>query len=137
MPITCPQCGTQNHDMAQVCQQCSYILTGGYQQPPGWQSQGYQPAPFGGGSPQVWKDMGADKKVPAGILAIFLGAFGVHKFMLGYKTEGLILLLVTVLSCFIASIITSVIGIVEGIIYLTKSDEEFVRTYIQGKKGWF
>jgi hypothetical protein len=31
----------------------------------------------------------------------------------------------------------SVIGIVEGIIYLTKSDEEFVRTYIQAKKGWF
>ena len=30
-----------------------------------------------------------------------------------------------------------VVGIVEGIMYLTKSDEEFVATYIQGKKGWF
>ena len=30
-----------------------------------------------------------------------------------------------------------IVGIVEGIIYLTKSDEEFVRTYIQNKKGWF
>ena len=29
-----------------------------------------------------------------------------------------------------------VIGIVEGIIYLTKSDEDFVRTYVQGQKGW-
>jgi hypothetical protein len=31
----------------------------------------------------------------------------------------------------------SVVGIVEGIMYLTKSDEEFVRTYLQSKKGWF
>jgi len=33
--------------------------------------------------------------------------------------------------------LTSIISIIEGIIYLTKSDEEFVRTYIQSKKGWF
>jgi len=30
-----------------------------------------------------------------------------------------------------------VIGLVEGIIYLTKSDEDFVKTYIQNKRGWF
>jgi hypothetical protein len=30
-----------------------------------------------------------------------------------------------------------IVGIIEGVIYLTKSDEEFVRTYIQNKKGWF
>lgn len=29
-----------------------------------------------------------------------------------------------------------IIGLVEGIMYLTKSDEEFVATYINGKKGW-
>jgi hypothetical protein len=47
------------------------------------------------------------------------------------------MLLVTVLSCFVLYPITHVIGIVEGIVYLTKSDEEFVSTYIQNKKGWF
>jgi hypothetical protein len=31
----------------------------------------------------------------------------------------------------------SIVGLIEGIIYLTKSDEDFVRTYIQSKKGWF
>jgi hypothetical protein len=30
-----------------------------------------------------------------------------------------------------------VIGIIEGIIYLTKSDEEFQKIYIEGKKAWF
>lgn len=84
-----------------------------------------------------WKAMGGDKKIVAGIVAILLGSLGVHKFILGYTTEGIIMLLVTVVTCGIAGLVMSVIGIVEGIIYLTKSDEEFVRTYIQAKKGWF
>ena len=84
-----------------------------------------------------WKALGGDKKVLAGILGIVLGAFGIHKFILGYTTEGIIMLAITIVSCGILGMVTSVIGIVEGIMYLTKSDEEFVRTYIQNKKGWF
>ena len=34
-------------------------------------------------------------------------------------------------------IVMGIIGLVEGILYLTKSDEEFVATYVRGKKGWF
>ena len=82
---------------------------------------------------QDWKQQGADKKMVAGICGILLGGFGVHKFILGYTTEGIIQIVISVVTCGVGGII----GIVEGIIYLTKSDEEFVRTYIQGKKGWF
>lgn len=80
-----------------------------------------------------WKALGADKKITAGICGILLGAWGIHKFILGYTTEGIIQIVITLVTCGIGGIV----GIVEGIIYLTKSDEEFVRTYIQGKKGWF
>ncbi len=80
---------------------------------------------------------GAEKKVVAGILGILLGCLGIHKFYLGYKQEGLIMLLVSILTCFVASSIMGIIGLIEGIMYLTKSDEEFVATYITGKKGWF
>ena len=83
------------------------------------------------------KPAGAEKKIAAGICGILLGGLGVHKFILGYTTEGVIMLLVSVLSCGMLAVIPSVIGIIEGIMYLTKSDEEFVRTYIQSKKGWF
>ena len=65
-----------------------------------------------------------------GVLA---GGFGVHKFILGYTTEGIIHIVITFVTCGIGQII----GIIEGIMYLTKSDEDFVRTYIQGRKGWF
>lgn len=80
---------------------------------------------------------GADKKVAAGICGILLGAIGVHKFILGYTTEGLVMLLVTVLTCGFGGFVMGIIGLVEGITYLTKSDSEFVSTYITSKKGWF
>ncbi len=79
----------------------------------------------------------ASKKIAAGICGILLGALGIHKFILGYNKEGLIMLLGTLLTCGIGSAVTSIIGLVEGIIYLTKTDEEFVSTYIVGKKEWF
>ena len=84
-----------------------------------------------------WQKAGADKKIIAGILGIVVGAFGIHKFVLGYQKEGLTMLLVSILSCGTLAGFMHVIGIIEGIMYLTKSDEEFVRTYVHGKKGWF
>lgn len=92
------------------------------------------------------KDVGGDnKKILAGILAIILGSLGIHKFILGYQKEGFILLAVTlvgwVLTCVGVGIflvwITGLIGLIEGIIYLTKSDEEFYNTYQAGQKPWF
>ena len=47
------------------------------------------------------------------------------------------MLLVSLLTCGFASPIVGVIGLVEGIIYLTKTDEEFEQIYIENKKGWF
>jgi TM2 domain-containing membrane protein YozV len=83
------------------------------------------------------KPAGADKKVAAGVCGILLGALGIHKFILGYTKEGVIMLLISVLTLGLAAFITGIIGLIEGIIYLTKSDEEFVATYVTNKKGWF
>ena len=77
------------------------------------------------------------KKVAAGVCAILLGSLGIHKFILGMNTAGLIMLLCTVLSCGLAAAVFHIIGLVEGIVYLTKTDEEFYRVYIVGKKEWF
>ncbi len=74
-----------------------------------------------------------NKKVVAGVLAILLGYLGVHKFILGYTQEGIIQIVITVLTCGFGSII----GLIEGIIYLTKTDAEFYQTYQVGKRGWF
>ena len=88
---------------------------------------------------------GSKSKVAAGVLAILLGGLGIHKFYLGYTAQGLILLALLIvgfilLFVFIGAFLLFAIGVIcliEGIIYLTKSDEEFHQTYVVGKKPWF
>jgi TM2 domain-containing membrane protein YozV len=77
------------------------------------------------------------KKTAAGICAILIGSLGVHKFILGYTNAGLITILVTVLTCGAAGVVMGIIGLVEGIIYLTMTDAQFYETYIVNKKEWF
>ena len=150
MAVFCPKCGAQNDDFAVSCSHCQASLPAIGSRPPGFQASDYQPpytpsyepiqppTPMYGQPPvQDWKTAGADKKLVAGILGILIGGLGIHKFVLGYQKEGLTMLLVSVLSCFTLAGVMHVIGIIEGIMYLTKSDEEFVRTYIYGRKGWF
>ena len=79
-------------------------------------------------------------KVAAGLLAIFLGGLGIHKFYLGYTTPALIMLLVGIFGwvlLFIPNLILGIIALIEGIIYLTKSDEDFDRIYVSDTKHWF
>lgn len=87
---------------------------------------------------------GEKNKIVAGLLAIFLGGIGIHKFYLGYTGPGLVFLLIntvgwviTIFLLGIPNIILGVIALIEGIIYLTKTDEEFEQTYVIGKKEWF
>ncbi|MDZ4774402.1 MAG: TM2 domain-containing protein [Planctomycetota bacterium] len=77
------------------------------------------------------------KRIPAGVLGILLGALGVHKFVLGYVLEGVIMLLVTVLTLGFGGFLVGLIGLIEGIIYLTKSDAEFARIYVANRRRWF
>jgi TM2 domain-containing membrane protein YozV len=79
----------------------------------------------------------ASNKIAAGVCGILLGCFGVHKFILGYTSAGLIMLLVSLLSCGFAAPVFGIIGLIEGILYLVKSDEEFVKIYVDGRKTWF
>ena len=69
-----------------------------------------------------------------GILAILVGGLGIHKFMMGQTTAGIIMILLTFCTC-----TGGIIGLIEGIIYiyLTKTDEEFYQTYVVEKKAWF
>ncbi|MPY67578.1 NINE protein [Deinococcus sp. SDU3-2] len=100
----------------------------------------------------------ATRRLIAGLLGIVLGAFGVHKLYLGITTPGLIMLgvnvgvwivalllglitlgfglVVTVPLAGLVSGAVGLLGLVEGILYLTKSDEDFYREYVVGKKPW-
>ena len=73
------------------------------------------------------------KRVLCGVLAILLGGLGIHRFILGDTTGGILRIVISVLTCGFGGIVS----LIEGIIYLTKSDADFVQIYqIDGKK-WF
>ena len=122
MERKCPQCGAPIDLEAKECKYCGEKLA----------------------VQQINNEMqgsGKEKsKVVAGLLALFLGSLGIHKFYLGYKKEGLIMLLVTLIGsilCGAGIAVMSVIALIEGIVYFTKSDAEFEDTYVKGYKGWF
>lgn len=93
----------------------------------------------------------ANKKLIAGLLGIFLGSLGVHKFFLGNTQPAILMLAGTIggwilgfigsfiivgAVFFLVPFVIGVIGLIEGILYLTKSDQEFYQTYVVGKKAW-
>ena len=126
--VTCPRCSAQNSSLNTTCMTCGSAMP-------------IAPMPMQPMPNYTVKPAGADKKVAAGICGILLGSFGVHKFILGYQQEGVIMLVSwlvgLVLTCGVVSVAVQIVGIIEGIIYLTKSDEEFVQTYVANKKPWF
>ncbi|MBI4917006.1 MAG: TM2 domain-containing protein [Acidobacteria bacterium] len=74
-----------------------------------------------------------NKKLICGLLGILLGGLGIHRFMLGDTKGGVIRIVITVVTCGVGSII----GLIEGIIYLTKTDQEFYQIYQVEQKAWF
>lgn len=100
-----------------------------------WQANQPYQQPYAQAAPNT-KD-----HVAAGLLAIFLGSLGIHKFYLGYNTPGFIMLAVTIVgsifSLGLAGLAMVVISIVEGVLYLSKSQTEFEQIYVFNKKEWF
>ena len=62
-------------------------------------------------------------KITAGILALLLGGFGIHKFYLGKPLQGILYIL------FSWTFIPAIVAAIEGIIYLTMSDQAFAVKY--------
>ena len=70
-------------------------------------------------------DTSAQKsRLVAGILGIFLGAYGVHNFYLGYTGKAVAQLLISVLSCFTLAGVSEIWGLIEGILVLTNKDSK-------------
>jgi TM2 domain-containing membrane protein YozV len=125
--IACPKCGVNPHDGISFCQNCGKPTL----------ANGVVCTNCGVALARWGSDPRASNKIAAGVCGILLGSLGVHKFILGYTMAGVIMLLITILTCGIGGMVTHIIGLIEGIIYLTKPDEDFVRTYVINKREWF
>lgn len=148
--IKCPYCGTEFQ--AANGQQPPVFNAGnnaqpGQQQPYGQQQYGQQQAygqqPYG----QQQQQYGAYQQAPAsndifangpsgksrgvaGLLAIFLGALGIHYFYLGKSTPGIVFLLVSLVSCGVLATVVAIVTLIQGIMMLTMSQQDFESKYI-------
>lgn len=100
--VYCRGCGAGIHESAPTCPKC-----GAPQRVAG-----------AGGLP-----LGGKNRVTAALLALLIGGLGAHKFYLGSIFLGLLYLL------FFWTFIPALVGLIEGIYYLTMTDEEFARKY--------
>ncbi len=119
----CPQCGAPLDPGATECKFCGEKIvaqqTAQQMQQPQAQNVYIQTAPqptYVTGISPAWP---IKSKTTAGILAILLGGLGVHKFYLGNVGMGIVYLL------FCWTTIPAIIAFIEGIVYLTSSDENF------------
>jgi TM2 domain-containing membrane protein YozV len=122
----CGSCGAAVRAGQAVCTTCGSAIRGG----------------AGGSSGST----SPKSKVTAGVLAILLGGLGVHKFYLGRTSAGGLMLAGSLIGAclgpflllpYLLNVAVGVTALIEGIIYLTKSDEEFEDTYVAQGKDWF
>ena len=78
---------------------------------------------------------GSKSRVTAGLLAFFLGGLGGHKFYLGHTGLGILYIVLTF--TIIGAFFTAPVSLIESLIYLTKSDEDFDRIYVEQRRAWF
>ncbi len=128
----CPNCGVQQQGPAAPYPGQQYPNQPYPGQYPNQPYPGQYPAPV---DPAYQQAVG--NKIAAGLCGILIGAFGIHKFLLGFTNAGVVMLLVSLLTCGFGAIPMGIIGLIEGIIYLTKSDQEFYQIYVVQKKDWF
>lgn len=98
----CPHCGQPTEAAAKKCEHCGINLNSPrYRKPDG--------------IPDNYK---GKSKLVAALLAIFLGALGIHNFYLGYTGKGLTQLLMTMISCSLLAPVAAVWALIEGILIL-------------------
>ena len=134
---TCPFCGNEfeaasaavppQFQAQQQQQQYGQGQPGGY-------AQGPQPAFTPPPSNDIFAAGPSGKsRGVAGLLAIFLGTLGVHYIYLDKTTSGIIILLISlfggVLTCGVLPGIIAVVVLIQGILMMTMSQDEFEKKY--------
>lgn len=105
--VNCPVCDEEISARAKKCRHCGEVLD------PAMRTQLRRVAPR----------TGSKNKIAAFLLALLLGWMGAHKYYLGRVGQGVLYTL------FFWTGIPAILGLIEGIVYMTMEDEQFTDKY--------
>lgn len=131
---SCPECGKQYSTQEKVnrvkCPYCGAETNVSYAEPgpSQWQQFGQQATTTVN---SVFSDgqSGRSRGVAA-LLALFFGALGLHYFYIGKTNAGIIFLVVSIITCGFLGLVAQVVSIVQGIMFLTSTQEEFEQRWV-------
>ena len=129
----CPECGKQYSTQEKVnrvkCPYCGAETNVSYseQDGPNYQEQWRQFSNQASNAIDSVFNNGPSGKSRgiAGLLAILMGWCGLHYFYIGKTSAGVLFLLIAVLSCGILATITTIVSIIQGVLFFTSTQEEF------------
>ena len=134
----CPECGKQYSTQEKVnrvkCPYCGAETNVSYseQQTPNYQEQWRQFSNQASNAMDSVFSNGPSGKSRgvAGLLAILMGWCGLHYFYLGKTSAGVLFLLIAILSCGILATVTTIISIIQGVLFFTSTQQEFEQKWV-------
>jgi len=127
----CPECGKQYSTQDKVnrvkCPYCGAETNVSYaeNEQSRWEQFNSQQRQYGNIDSVFNNGPSGKSRGIAGLLAILMGWCGLHYFYIGKTNAGILFLLIAVLSCGIFATITTIVSIIQGVLFFTSTQEEF------------
>lgn len=139
----CPECGKQYSTQEKVnrvkCPYCGAETNVSYadgqtQQQSQWQQFSNQAS---SAMDSVFNNGPSGKsRGIAGLLAILMGWCGLHYFYLNKTTAGVVFLLIAILSCGVLATVTTIVSIIQGVLFFTATQEEFEQKWVNSPSNF-
>jgi TM2 domain-containing membrane protein YozV/endogenous inhibitor of DNA gyrase (YacG/DUF329 family) len=136
----CPECGKQYSTQEKVsrvkCPYCGAETNVSYsqQEQSQWQQFGDQAAST---IDSVFNNGPSGKsRGIAGLLAILMGWCGLHYFYIGKTSAGVLFLLIAILSCGVLATITTIVSIIQGVLFFTSTQQEFESRWVNSPSNF-
>ena len=132
----CPECGKQYSTQDKVnrvkCPYCGAETNVSYaeNEQSRWEQFNSQQRQYGNIDSVFNNGPSGKSRGIAGLLAILMGWCGLHYFYIGKTNAGVLFLLIAVLSCGIFATITTIVSIIQGVLFFTSTQEEFERKWV-------
>ena len=139
----CPECGKQYSTQEKVnrvkCPYCGAETNVSYseqEQQSRWK-EFYDQQRMAGALDSVFNNGPSGKsRGIAGLLAILMGWCGLHYFYIGKTNAGILFLIIAILSCGILATVTTLISIIQGVLFFTSTQEEFERRWVDSPSNF-